>query len=249
MLKLIIKKTRFIIAFGKYTIRFKHRKKLLMDGRFKCEWKDRYACLEDITKTTTFDPHYVYHTAWAARILSRLLPNEHVDIGSCFRFVTLISAFIPIKFFDYRPVKTGLLGLESGYADITALPFPDNSIESLSCMHVAEHIGLERYGDPFDPKGDIIAMHELQRVLMPGGYLLFVVPIGGVARIQYNAHRIYTVRQILNYFNTLKLVDFSLIKDDGNFESPSNFRTADAQNYGCGCFMFIKPTDYLDHAM
>ena len=37
----------------------------------------------------------------------------------------------------------------------------DNSVDSLSCMHVIEHIGLGRYGDPINAKGDELAAGEL----------------------------------------------------------------------------------------
>ena len=36
-------------------------------------------------------------------------------------------------------------------------------------MHVVEHIGLERYGDPFDSQGDLKPMRQLERVLAPQG--------------------------------------------------------------------------------
>ncbi len=31
-------------------------------------------------------------------------------------------------------------------------------------MHVVEHVGLGRYGDPLDPDGDLKAIAELKRV-------------------------------------------------------------------------------------
>ncbi len=37
-------------------------------ARFDVEWAGRYPCLDDYTATTAFDPHYLYHPAWAARI-------------------------------------------------------------------------------------------------------------------------------------------------------------------------------------
>lgn len=95
----------------------------------------------------------MYHPAWALRILQKTMPKIHVDISSSIYFIAMASAFVPIKFFDYRPALLNLSNVETGYADITELPFDDNSVESLSCMHVVEHIGLERYGDPLNPKG------------------------------------------------------------------------------------------------
>lgn len=198
--------------------------------------------LGDNTSGTEFDRHYVYHPAWAVRILAETRPAEHVDISSSLYFCSMLSAFIPTHFYDYRPADLWLDNLVADHADILALPFKDESLASLSCMHVVEHIGLGRYGDPLDPLGDLKAIAELKRVLAPGGNLLFVVPVGR-PRIMFNAHRIYSYTQILSYFGDLKLMEFSLVPDnvaDGGLIRNAMSDMADAQNYGCGCFFFRK---------
>ena len=187
LLNLMIKAKRllwYLKRVTKFIIKFRSSASLFSDNRFICRWEECLPCLFDATSTTGFDVHSVYHTAWAARVLIKTQPKRHVDIGSCLRFATLVSSFVLIDFYDYRPAMISLPGLNCGHADITKLPFDDNSIESLSSMHVVEHIGLERYGDPFDPQGDLKAMNELQRVVKKGGSLLFVVPIGEQMRIQ-----------------------------------------------------------------
>ncbi|HMI00854.1 MAG TPA: DUF268 domain-containing protein [Pedobacter sp.] len=214
--------------------------KLTDNGRFSCNWSDRLLIFGEDTATTSFDTHYVYHTSWAARILAQSQPNLHIDISSDLRFVTLVSAFVPIDFYDYRPVDMALSGLSSKQGDLMSLPFSDSSVSSISCMHVIEHIGLERYGDPLDPRGDIKAINELKRVLKPGGQLFFVVPVGGSARIQYNAHRIYTFDMISSLFADLILDKFALVTDDGKYIEHSSKSQADLQKYGCGCWLFKK---------
>jgi ubiquinone/menaquinone biosynthesis C-methylase UbiE len=109
-------------------------------------------------------------------------------------------------------------------------------------MHTIEHIGLGRYGDPVDPEGDLKAMKELQRVTKKGGSLLFVVPIGR-PRIVWNAHRIYSYKQIMSYFPGFECREFYLIPDNAAETAPIENATeaqADAQKYGCGCFWFVK---------
>lgn len=210
--------------------------------RFDLRWADRYPCLSDRTTNTPFDRHYVFHTGWAARILSKTKPREHIDISSSLYFASIASAFVPIKFYDYRPPDLKLAGLEIEFADLLSLPFPDNSLDSLSCMHVIEHIGLGRYEDPINPDADLKAISELKRVLAPQGNLLFVVPIGR-PKVMFNAHRIYSYQQILAYYDDLKLIQFVLIPDDvktGGLIENAPAELADQQEYGCGCFWFRK---------
>ena len=211
--------------------------------RFALNEADFYPCLDDNTSYTGFDRHYVYHPAWAARILRRVSPEKHIDISSTLHFCSLLSAFIPVDFYDYRPARLELDDLRSLPADLLALPFERNSVMSLSCMHTLEHIGLGRYGDRMDYNGDIKAAAELQRVLAPGGHLLMVVPVGQESRIYFNAHRIYTKQQALNLFPDLTLKEFALIPEDeqdGGLVTDPGEALLNKQVYGCGCFYFTK---------
>jgi hypothetical protein len=213
--------------------------------RFALRWEDRYPCLDDRTPNTGFDRHYVYHTAWAARVLANIRPTEHVDIGSSLYFSGIASAFVSVRFYDYRPPDLKLSNLTSERADLLRLPFADSSIPSLSCMHVVEHVGLGRYGDPLDPDGDRKAMTELSRVICPGGNLIFVVPVGQ-PRVCFNAHRIYDFGQVRNAFRELDLKGFALVPDDpalGGLIEGAAPALVSEQTYGCGCFWFQKPTD------
>ena len=223
---------------------FYNFRRLSTDGarRFTLNRLDIYPCLGDRTPKTDFDRHYVYHIGWAARILANLKPELHVDISSDLHFCSIVSAFIPLRFYDFRPADLKLSQLSTDCADLVSLPFEDNSVHSLSCMHVVEHVGLGRYGDKLDPNGDLKAIGELQRVLAVGGSLLFVVPVGK-PRIMFDAHRIYSYEQILKYFGDVRLAAFALIPDNsypsGVIYNASQ-ELADAQEYGCGCFWFKK---------
>jgi SAM-dependent methyltransferase len=200
--------------------------------------------LGDATAKTGFDEHYVYHTGWAARILRETMPARHVDISSSLTFVSNASAIVPIDHYDFRPPDLKLDNVTAGAADLLALPFADQSIHSLSCMHVVEHVGLGRYGDPIDPSGDLRAMAELSRVVAPGGQLLFVTPVGR-PRVEFNAHRIYAYDAIMSQFTEFELLEFALVPDSrGGTEL---IRHADPalvaqQSYGCGCFHLRRRT-------
>jgi hypothetical protein len=117
-------------------------------------------------------------------------------------------------------------------------------------MHVVEHVGLGRYGDPVDSEGDLKAISELKRVLAVEGNLLFVVPLGQ-PKVMFNAHRVYSYDQIIEYFSGLELKEFALIPDrpeNGGlvFNAPKDL--IDKQNYGCGCFLFQKKESNYDNS-
>jgi hypothetical protein len=231
-LKSIKKKRNFQLQFEKFQV-------LSKNNRFDLKKQDLWPFLDDATTETSFDSHYVYHPAWAARILKQINPGKHVDISSALAFCSMISAFIPVEFYDYRPANLSLSNLKSGHADLCNLFFETESIESLSCMHTIEHIGLGRYGDPLDPDGDIKAINELKRVVKTNGHLLFVTPVGK-PKLQFNGQRIYSFEMVMDYFSGFSLKDYSLVIDNGEFISPADPKLSDMQNCGCGCFWFQK---------
>jgi len=221
--------------------RFKHQlktfKSMLPDNTIV----EEFPILGDATADTQFDRDYMYHPSWAARIVAKTHPKKHIDISSTLIFSAIVSAFVPIEFYDYRPADIKLSNLISGQADLITLPFKSNSIKSLSCLSTLEHIGLGRYGDELDVDGDKKAMSELSRVLAKGGNLLIAVPIGR-PRIVFNAHRIYSYEQIIDYFKDLDLIEFTLIESTGTngpIVNPHN-KKFDPPSYDCGCFWFKK---------
>jgi SAM-dependent methyltransferase len=197
--------------------------------------------LDESESDITYNTVYLLHSGWAARILAATRPAYHVDIGSCSYFVTIASAFLNLAAYDLRPMDIPLPDFKTGVADLTKLSFPDNSLESLSCMHAMEHVGLGRYYDTVDPDGDLKSARELQRVLAPGGNFLMVLPLG-IPRVVFNAHRIYSYGHVINMFSGLRLKEFSFIPMD---RPPKFIRNADpriAENVdeGAGCFWFTK---------
>ena len=198
-----------------------------------------YPRIHDKTKITKFDSHYFYQGIWATKKIYKTKVKKHIDVGSQASFVGVLTTFSEVVFIDVRPLEVSMKGLKCVKGDILKLPFKDNSIQSISCLHVAEHIGLGRYGDKLDVLGTKKAIKELQRVLAPGGHLYFSLPIG-VPRTEFNAHRIHSPKQILEYFDELNLVEFSGVNDDGVFMEDINTEELEFSKYACGFFLFSK---------
>lgn len=239
-LKKFLKKVRRLLLSGFIIKDFFVFKKQDHSSRFSLKVNDFYPCILDKTFETGFDRHYTYHTSWAARKVAEIKPSVHTDIASSLYFSTIVSAFVPVEFYDLRPADITLSGWSGHRANLLTLPFQDGSVNSLSCMHTIEHVGLGRYGDAIDPEGDLKAIRELKRVLASEGSLLFVVPVGK-PKIMFNAHRIYSYEQIMDYFSDLKLQEFTLIpeKSGAPILNASVEQVAD-EEYACGCFWFIK---------
>ena len=209
-------------------------------GAEPVRFADMQPCLGDWSTHTPFDAHYFYQGAWLSRKLAKSKPEQHVDVGSSILTMSVLSAWVDTIFVDYRPLKADLPGLTSVAGNILDLPFPDDSVDSLSCLHVIEHIGLGRYGDPIDSQGSIKAARELQRVLKPGGRLYLSLPIGR-ERVCFNAHRVHSPDSVVAMFPKLNLISFSFVDDEGRlreFQSPS---AAGHLEYGCGLFKFENP--------
>lgn len=199
-----------------------------------------YPILNEKYMAPHFNRHYFYHPAWAARVLADIKPEKHIDISSTINFMSHISAFIPTEYYEYNVPKIELDNLKIDHCDLLSLPFADNSVFSLSCMHVIEHIGLGRYGDAFDLDADLKAVNELKRVLAKNGHLLFVVPISSYPRIEFNAHRIYSYKMVLEMFESFNLKEFCLIPDSGKIIRYAREKDCENQRHACGCFHFIK---------
>lgn len=198
--------------------------------------------LGERTATTSFDRHYFYQDTWALRrICENNPPPIHVDVGSRIMFVGLLSCMVPVEFIDIRPLEAVLPNLTCKKGSVLTLPYESKSLESVSCLHVAEHVGLGRYGDPINiMNGTRLACVELQRVLQRGGRLYFSLPISGENRIEFNAHRVHTVHRILSYFPELELVELSGVTDNGEYIENIEPKLLGQQKYGCGFFLFRR---------
>ncbi len=234
-----IRKFRALPIFVRNLLRYRT---LNRQGSFKFRFRDLwYRTFDQLESAGVATGHYFHQDLWAARLVFARQVNRHVDVGSRLDgFIAHILPFCQVTYVDIRPLESAVEGLEFRQGSILHLPFADNSIPSLSCLHVIEHIGLGRYGDPVDPDGHVQAAGELVRVLQPGGMLLLGTPVGR-ERLCFDAHRIFDPQTVVDAFHPLVLEEFSAIDDYGSMCAPGT-TLAEAQQfrYGCGLFRFHK---------
>jgi hypothetical protein len=204
--------------------------------------RDVHPCLTDRGESAgSASGHYFHQDLWAARKVHASGVAEHVDVGSRVDgFVAHVASFTDVVYVDLRPLEAaGHPHIKARVGTVLDLPFEDRSVRSLSCLHVIEHIGLGRYGDPLDPAGSLKALAELQRVVAVGGDLYLGVPVGR-ERVCFNAHRVLSPQTVLRALGELALVEFSAVDDAGGLvrdASPADFERAD---YSCGLFHFTR---------
>ncbi len=211
-------------------------------GSFPISIRHLFPILTDREDTAgVAEGHYFHQDLWAARKIFAQAPARHIDIGSRVDgFVAHLLVFMPVTIIDIRQLDSNIPGLSFIRDDATQLAqLPSNSVESLSSLHAAEHFGLGRYSDPVDPTACFKFMDALQRVLAPGGSLYFSVPVGR-ERVEFNAHRVFAPKTILDSFPQLQLLSFSYVGDDGRLYEDTDIAAAGQLDYGCGLFQFTK---------
>ncbi len=187
--------------------------------------------------------HYFHQDLLIARRIFFNTPTKHVDIGSRIDgFVAHVAAFREIEVFDIRPLPRRIENVTFTRIDIMRddLDMLDYT-DSLSSLHAVEHFGLGRYGDPIDPDGHIKGLNNMYKFLKAGGKFYLSLPIGK-QRIEFNAHRIFSLEYILFLIGGKYRIDrFSYVDDNGDLFDHVPLAEKDIkQNYGChyGCGIF-----------
>ena len=191
--------------------------------------------------------HYFHQDLLIARKIFENKPQRHVDIGSrTDGFVAHVASFREIEVFDIREQENKIKNIIFKRADLTQLT-PDliNYCDSISSLHAIEHFGLGRYGDRVDYNGHLKALDNIEQILQKGGKFYFSTPIGP-QRIEFNAHRVFSVGYLLQLFEPKYSVNsFSYVDDPGNLHENVSLSKNDIDNnfgciYGCGIFELTK---------
>jgi hypothetical protein len=187
---------------------------------------------------------YFYQDIYVAQQIYNNCPEKHIDIGSRVDgFVAQVAVFRKIEVLDIRKLTTKVKNIEFIQCDLMASNHAlINSTDSLSCLHAIEHFGLGRYGDSIDLNGHLKGLDNMKNILKNGGFFYFSTQIGQ-QRIEFNAHRVFSVRYLIDYFKRYyEILNFSYIDDSGDFfENVNLTNILIDNNFGCtlGCGIFI----------
>lgn len=222
--------------------------KAKMQGNNDFTFGKSYKILDERTASAgTMSGHYFHQDLHVAGRIFANKPSVHLDIGSRIDgFVAHVASFRKIEVMDIREQHSTIQNIAFTQADLMQLPNQlVNKYESISSLHVIEHFGLGRYGDPIDPNGHLKAIENIYMMLQQGGVFYFSVPIGR-QRIEFNAHRIFSVDYLIKHLEPkFEIMEFSVVNDAGDFEYNVPFSKEAASNnynynFGCGIFELRK---------
>ena len=190
--------------------------------------------------------HYYHQDLLVAGKIFGNGPVKHVDVGSSTNFIAHVASFREIEVLDIRKSKSSHQNIISKQCDVMAEDFDlADYCDSVSCLHVLEHFGLGRYGDRVDYNGHLSGWENIGRMLKKGGKFYFSVPIGK-QRIEFNAHRVFSIRYLLSLMERKYRIDsFSYVDDAGDLVKDAVLEPAliDSNfgcSYGCGIFELTK---------
>jgi Caenorhabditis protein of unknown function, DUF268 len=192
--------------------------------------------------------HYFHQDLLVARKIFENHPIRHIDVGSRIDgFVAHVATFRTIEVLDTRAISSQVPGISFAQADLMNLPAKYvNCTDSLSCLHTLEHIGLGRYGDKIDFDGWLLALQNLWKMLKSNGILYLSVPTGKIQRVEFNAHRVFSVEYLAPILmGMFKVIDISFVDDSGylhqnvSLSSDSLLRSFDS-SYGLSIWVLEK---------
>jgi len=256
--KKILKLLQIINQFGVDPIRFIHAFLEL-----PAYWRDYsafrknhrgvisfYPCLhERYTEAGITKSEYFWQDLIVARWIHEAKPERHVDVGS------RTDGFVAQ---NVRPITTEIPGVTFRQADLmnTAAmsTWQDGNArgwgycDSLSCLHVLEHFGLGRYGEPIDTNGYKTGFANLAALVRSGGRFYLSTPIGQ-ERVEFNANWVFDPATILKLADAqgLRLERFSVfnprtgLREIHDAELKETLVVLASEHYNLGIFVFTRP--------
>jgi SAM-dependent methyltransferase len=227
---------------------YREIKNQLRQGRADFPLGQMYPCLQDAkAESGVASGHYFHQDLLVAGLIFKNNPAKHVDIGSRIDgFVAHVASFREIEVLDIRQLSNSIDNISFRRFNLVDENFNlTDYCDSVSCLHALEHFGLGRYGDEINYAGHLIGWENIHKMLKKGGKFYFSVPIGP-QRIEFNAHRVFSVGYLLDLIGSRYKIDsFSYVDDQGDLYRNAALEKKNIDNnyscrYGCGIFELSK---------
>ncbi len=201
------------------------------------EWAASLPIVDEWNQSSGALGSYFYQDRLVATWIKEAEPLYHYDVGSRLDgFIGSLSVFREVDVIDIRPQPFAVPNVRFHQMDLMhELPSEwVEKAESLSCLHTIEHFGLGRYGDSIDVNGHLKGLAQLKKMVCQDGILYLSTPIGP-QRVEFNAHRIFSVSTLLGWFaDGWEIERFAVLNDLNQLIEPSvNDYQGIAENYGC----------------
>ena len=210
-----------------------------------------YPCLHDIDDNSwTANWHYFHQDLLVAQKIFQSNSTKHIDIWSRVDwFVAHVASFRNIEVFDIRKLENNIDNVDFQQLDLMK-NIPEKYIEytdSLSCLHTMEHFWLGRYGDTIDIDWHLKGFEQMGKILKKWWIFYFSTPIGEKQRIEFNAHRVFSLSYLIKMlWNNYTIESFSYVDD--KWDLHKNITLNDDNNtkktfwlqYWCGIFELRK---------
>ena len=177
-----------------------------------------------------------------SQLIHKNNPIKHIDIWSRIDgFIAHVASFREIELFDIRPMDSNINNVKFKQADLMQL---DESLiwytDSLSSLSVIEHFWLWRYWDPIDVYWYIKWLDNVYKILKKWWKFYVSLPIWP-QRVEFNAHRIFSVDYLVNLFEEKYHIDsFSYIDDKWLFFADCELTVENKKNsFNCNFWNWI----------
>lgn len=210
-----------------------------------------YPCLHDKDDTSwVVNGHYYHQDLLIAQKIFKNNPKKHIDIWSRVDwFVAHVASYREVEVFDIRSLESKSKNIIFRQLDLM-WDIPHEYIgctDSLSCLHTIEHFWLWRYGDTIDCDWHIKGFQQMAKILKSWWTFYFSTPISKNQRIEFNAHRIFSLKYLIeNMFQDIfEIISFSYVDDKWDLHKDiildkKNISSVFNLNYGCGIFELKK---------
>lgn len=170
---------------------------------------------EKKTQSADLNSFYFYQDLHVAQLIHKNNPQKHVDIWSRIDgFIAHVASYREIELFDIRPMDSKIHNVIFKQADLMKLdPSLIGYTDSISSLSVLEHFWLGRYWDSIDVYWYIKWLENIHKILKPWGKFYVSLPIWP-QRVEFNAHRVFSVEYLVNLFAKDYTIDsFSYVDD------------------------------------